>query len=294
VDPNLLIMKKVLLFLLAGVMVMGCGKEKIDPNDPNNPNNPPADPLAVLQKQNVFGVNFSGTWCGPCGASGIPALYNASEAHTTRLHAIKVGLNGSGAPDPFNVQGGMELANAYYPPGPRGIPGFGAGVEFHQGNATWRTAVDQILTTPDNQVKAGLAITKEIKGDSLIFKVRMKTFAALPSGVYTVGVFVAEDNLMWPQAGQGTGPFNHKMVFRGNAIEWGSMALGIWGHPVAGDQMPAPVAANTVKEWRFGYLKPQGMNPEVNLTNAYAYAVMMRLNPADYKAMEFVNSARTK
>jgi len=292
-------MRKLFLTLMAGLLILGCQKTPIDPtdptnpNNPNNPNNPGTDPLAVERIQNVFAINFSGTWCGPCGSTGIPALYSAKDAHGARFHAIKVGLNG-GSPDPFSIQGGSTLAGAFYPPGQNGIPGFAAGANFHASSSTWRPAIDQILTTPESQVKAGLAITKEIKGDSLIFKVRMKSFSALPSGVYTVAVFVAEDNLLWTQNGQGSGPFNHKMVFRGNAMEWGVLNLGIWGHPVSGDMTAAPIAANAVKEWRFGYRKPTGMNPDITLTNTYAYAVMMRLNPNDFKPAEFINSARTK
>jgi hypothetical protein len=285
-------MRKLFLTLLVGAIVFGCTKDTLDPNNPSN--QPPVDPLEVKREQNAFGVNFSGNWCGPCGSSGIPAIYSAREAHGSRVNIIKVGLNGSGAPDPFFVTSGSELASAYYPPGPRGIPGFGAGINFHQGNAPWREEMNSIIATPATQVKAGVAITKEIKGDSLIFKVRMKAFEALPTGIYAVTVFVVEDGLVAPQAGQAVNPFTHNMVFRGQAFDRSDIPYGLWGHIVGASNQAAAVPANTTKEWRFGFAKPEGMTPAVNLANTYAYAVMTRLNASDYKPMAFINSARTK
>ena len=290
-------MRKLFFTLLAGALILGCQKTPIDPNDPNNPNNPGGgggDPLAVERVQNAFGVNFSGTWCGPCGANGIPALYDAKTTHAGKFHGIKVGLNGSGASDPFNVSSGSELANAYYPPGPRGIPGFGAGHSFFPGGniPAWRARVDEILNTPAANVKAGLAITKEIKGDSLIFNVRMKTFSALAEGMYTLTVFVAEDGLVANQAGQTSNPFTHKMVYRGYAVIPFTPTYGVWGHPLT--ELPTAIAANTTIEKRFGYVKPSGLNPDVNYTNAYAYAVLTRFNLTTGKPAEIVNSARTR
>ncbi len=290
-------MRKIFFLLFAGMVVFGC-KDAVTPTDPNDPNNPnnPGDPLEVLRVQNVFALNFSGNWCGPCGANGIPALYAAKTAHGDKFHGLKIGLNGSGAPDPFYVGSGSELSSAYYPPGPAGIPGFGAAEVFFPGSgdgiSAWRTKVDQIVATPTSAVKAGLAITKEIQGDSLIFKVRIKTFSALPEGLYTITVLVAEDDLVAPQAGQATNPFTHKLVYRGNAFIPGELTYGVWGHSLS--DVPAPIAANTTIEKRFGYVKPAGLTPDVSYTKAYAYAVLTRLSLTNYKPAEIINSARTK
>ncbi|MBA4303984.1 MAG: hypothetical protein C0424_07150, partial [Sphingobacteriaceae bacterium] len=158
-------MRKLFFTLMAGVLILGCQKTPVDPADPNNPNNPGGgggDPLAVERVQNAFGVNFSGTWCGPCGSAGIPALYSAKTTHAGKFHGIKVGLNGSGANDPFFQSSGSQLAGSYYPAGQNGIPGFGAGHTFFSGGniPAWRAKIDEIIATPTANVKAGLAITK--------------------------------------------------------------------------------------------------------------------------------------
>jgi hypothetical protein len=289
-------MKKLFLFLLAGVVMVGCNKDTIDPTDPNNPNNPnPTDPLEVLRVQNAFGVNFSGNWCAPCGGNGIPALYGAKTAHGTKFHGLKVGLNGQGTPDPFYVMSGSELSGSYYPPGENGIPGFGGGHTFFLGSADgiadWRTRIDEIVATPASAVKAGLAIQKVPKGDSLIFNVRLKTFASLPQGLYTVTVFVVEDGLVAPQAGQSQNPFTHNMVFRGNAYIPGTLAYGIWGHSLS--EMPQSFPANTVTDMRFGYVKPSGLTPAVDFSKVYAYAILSRLSLTNYRPAEIINSAKS-
>lgn len=289
-------MRKLFFTLLAGSLILGCQKTPIDPTDPNNPNNPGGggDPLAVERVQNAFGMNFSGTWCGPCGANGIPALYSAKTTHEGKFHGMKIGLNGSGANDPFYQSSGSQLASSMYPAGENGIPGFAAGHTFFSaGNIpAWRAKIDEIIATPAANVKAGLAITKEIKGDSLIFNVRMKTFSTLAEGMYALTVFVAEDGLVANQAGQTSNPFTHKMVYRGYAMIPFTPTYGVWGHPLT--ELPAAIAANTTIEKRFGYVKPSGLSPDVNYTNAYAYAVLTRLNLTTRKPDEIVNSARTR
>ena len=244
--------------------------------------------------QNVFAINFSGTWCGPCGQNGIPALYDAAATHGSKFNGIKVGLNGSGSPDPFFISSGSQLAQIFYPPNENGIPGFAAGTTFFNsgGIAAWRARIDEVIATPAASVKAGLALTKEIKGDSLFFNVRMKTFANLPSGLYAIGVVVVEDGLVNSQVGQASNPFTHKMVYRGFALTPFTLNYGIWGHAV--NESPAPIAANTTIEKRMAYVKPTGLNPTVNYTNAYGYAVLTRLDPMTLRPLEIINSAKSK
>lgn len=288
-------MRKIFLLLFAGMVVFGC-KDAVTPTDPNDPNNPnnPTDPLEVQRVQNVFAINFSGTWCGPCGQNGIPALYAAATAHGSKFNGIKVGLNGQGSPDPFFISSGSQLAQIFYPPNENGIPGFAAGTTFFNsgGISAWRARIDEIIATPTASVKAGLALTKEVKGDSLYFNVRMKTFANLPTGLYSIGVVVVEDGLVSSQVGQTANPFTHKMVYRGFALIPFTMNFGIWGHAV--NDTPGPIAANTTIERRMGYAKPAGLNPAVNLNNAYGYAILTRLDPITMAPLEIINSSKSK
>lgn len=281
-------MRKLFLFLVVGAIAFGCNKETIEPTPPTPPT--PVDPLEVKREQNAFGINFSGTWCGPCGANGIPAITNAAIAHGKKLHIIKVGFSDEFSVGDFNNQ----LAQSYYPTSSIGIPGFGAGAVFHQSSAAWRDNIDLMMQTPDAQAKVGMAITKEVKGDSLIFNVRMKTFEALASGVYAWSVFVVEDSLLAPQASLAPNPYPHKFVYRGSAFISGKSPVGVWGHTLNDAFTAASYPANTVLEARFGYKKNAAFSPAMDLNKCYAYVVLNRLNPSTFRPMEFVNSARTK
>ncbi|MFM7699742.1 MAG: hypothetical protein ACKO7V_03005, partial [Bacteroidota bacterium] len=64
-----------------------------------------ANGLVVAKVQNAFGINFSGNWCGPCGANGIPALYQLNTTHGAKFHGMKIGLN-----DPFSIGEGSSMA----------------------------------------------------------------------------------------------------------------------------------------------------------------------------------------
>jgi hypothetical protein len=282
-------MRKLFLVLLVGVVAFGCTKETIDPNDPGN--QPPVDPLEIKREQNAFGINFSGTWCGPCGSNGIPAITSASTTHgTDKLHIIKVGFNDEFSVSDFNNQ----LAQSYYPSSSIGIPGFGAGAVFHQSSAAWRDNINLMMQTPDAQAKVGMAITKEIKGDSLIFNARMKTFENLPTGVYAWSVFVVEDGLVAPQASLTPNPYTHKFVYRGSAFVSGKSPVGVWGHTLNDAFVAAAYPANTVVNARFGFARNAAFSPAMDLSKCYAYVVLNKLNPSTFRPIEFINSARTK
>ncbi|MFN3530623.1 MAG: hypothetical protein ACK417_11935 [Bacteroidia bacterium] len=280
-------MKKLLLLLLMGGVMVACKKDSLDPNDPNNPNNQP-DPLEVSRVQNMFAINFSGTWCGPCGSSGIPAITAAHTQYGNKLHIMKVGFS-----DEFTIQGlNHELAQSYYPSSSIGIPGFGAGEQFLQGASAWRSAIDAMAGKADASAKAALAITQQVKGDSLLVKVRMKSFEALSNAVYSWTVFIIEDDLVAPQAGLQPNPYNHKFVYRGNAIIPGQVPLGVWGHSVTGNPTASAIPANTEYNASFAFVKPV-MSPAVDLSKCYAYVVLNRLNTS-FRPAEYINSASTR
>jgi len=281
-------MRKLFLILVVGAVAFGCAKDPITPTEP--PALPPTDPLEITREQNAFGINFSGTWCGPCGSTGIPAISSAHTAHGNKLHIIKVGFNDEFTVADFNNQ----LAQSYYPTSSIGIPGFGAGAVFHQSAAAWRDNVNLMMQLPDAQAPVGMAITKEIKGDSLIFKVRMKTYTSLSSGVYAWSVFVVEDDLVAPQASLTPNPYPHKFVYRGSAFIPGKSPVGVWGHTLNDAFTAATYPANTVVEARFGFLRNAAFSPSMNLNNCYAYVVLNRLNASTFRPSEYINSARTK
>jgi len=282
-------MKNIWLFLLLVGVAAGCTKTIPEPEP-----DPTPDPLQIARVYNAFAINFSGTWCGPCGANGIPAITSAATAYGPRLNVMKVGFN-----DEFSAPGNSNLASAYYPAGgSMGIPGFGSGTAFFGSSpAAWRSDVDAVMQTPESAVKVGLAISKSrVTADSVYYDVKMKAFEAMPMGIYAWSVFVVEDNLTAPQAGLTPSPYNHKFVYRGYGQIPGRPSLGLLGHHLgANPNNPAPegIPANKEMSAQFVYARP-ALTPAVNVNNTYAYVVMYKVNSSTFKPEEFINSARTK
>jgi len=273
------------LLLLVGI-IAGCTKQIPEPPIP--------DPNQITREFNAFAINFSGTWCGPCGANGIPAITSAAAAYGPRLNVMKVGLN-----DEFSAPGNMELVLSYYPNGGSiAVPGLASGTTFWGSSITgWRNSVDSAMQTPDLSSKVGLSILKKrTTTDSIYYDVKMKAFESLPIGIYAWSVFVIEDNLMAPQAGITPSPYNHKFVYRGYAQISGRPMLGLIGHHMGSNpNNPSPEGIPVNKEItaQFAYTRPT-LSPAVNTDRTYAYVVMYKVNSSTLKPETFINSSRTK
>lgn len=239
--------------------------------------------LVVSRVQNAFAINFSGTWCGPCGANGIPALYNLSTTHGAKFSGIKVGL---GLADPFNIPEGDLMASQY---GVSGIPAFVAGADFLQSSSAWTSAVNTIIGTVPANVKAGVALRRTKVGDSIYVDTKAEFFQALPAGNYSLAVFLVENNIALSQAGQSDPNFKHKMVFRGGATAMPSNNItGVWGEQLENNNTAIP--QGKTYEMTFGYVAPS-VTPAVNLNNVQAIAVIFETDNSG-KPLRVLNSNR--
>lgn len=238
--------------------------------------------LVVSRVQNAFAINFSGNWCGPCGATGIPALYNLSTTHGAKFSGMKVGLN-----DPFTLPEGSSMASQY---GVSGIPAYVAGADFLQSSSAWTSAINTIVATVPANVKAGVALRRTKVGDSIYVDTKAEFFQAVPAGNYSLAVFLVENNIALSQAGQSDPNFKHKMVFRGGATAIPSTAVtGVWGEQLESNNTAIP--QGKVYEKTFGYVAPSGMNPAVNLNNLQAIAVIFETDNSG-KPLRVLNSNR--
>ncbi|MFZ9679987.1 MAG: Omp28-related outer membrane protein [Bacteroidia bacterium] len=238
--------------------------------------------LVVSRVQNAFAINFSGNWCGPCGATGIPALYNLSTTHGAKFSGMKVGLN-----DPFTLPEGSSMASQY---GVSGIPAYVAGADFLQSSSAWTSAINTIVATVPANVKAGVALRRTKVGDSIYVDTKAEFFQAVPAGNYSLAVFLVENNISLSQAGQSDPNFKHKMVFRGGATAIPSTAItGVWGEQLESTNTAIP--QGKVYEKTFGYVAPSGLNPAVNLNNLQAIAVIFETDNSG-KPLRVLNSNR--
>jgi len=239
--------------------------------------------LVVSRVQNVFAMNFSGNWCGPCGANGIPALYTLSTTHGAKFSGMKIGLN-----DPFTIGDGSSMAGQY---GVSGIPAYVAGAEFHQSSTSWTNAVNTIVATVPANVKAGVALRRTKVGDSVYVDTKVEFFQAMPAGNYSLAVYLIENNIAGvSQAGQSDPNFRHKFVFRGSATPIPTKPLvGTWGAELESSNTAIP--QGKTYEITYGYVAPQGLTPAVNLMNCQAIAVIFETD-ASGKPIRVINSNR--
>ena len=238
--------------------------------------------LVVSRVQNAFAINFSGNWCGPCGANGIPALYNLSTTHGAKFSGIKVGLT-----DPFTIPEGDSMASQY---GVSGIPAYVAGADFLQSSSAWTSAVNTIIGTVPANVKAGVALRRTKVGDSIYVDTKAEFFQALPAGNYSLAVFLVENNIALSQAGQSDPNFKHKMVFRGGATAMPSNNItSVWGEKLENNNTAIP--QGKTYEMTFGYVAPTGLTPAVNLNNLQAIAVIFETDNSG-KPLRVLNSNR--
>jgi len=239
--------------------------------------------LVVSKVQNAFGINFSGNWCPPCGANGIPALYQLNTTHGAKFHGMKIGLGNN---DPFIIGEGSSMAGTY---SVSGIPAYVAGANFLQSSSAWTSAVNGIVATAPANVKAGVALRRTKVGDSIYVDTKVEFFQAAPAGNYSLAVYLVENNITGvSQAGQSDPNFIHKMVFRGiaNPIPTKPM-VGNWGAELESSGTAIP--QGRTYETKYAYVAPQGLTPAVNLNNCQAIAVIFETD-ASGKPTQVLNS----
>jgi hypothetical protein len=236
--------------------------------------------LVVPQAQNAFAIHFSGNWCGPCGVTGIPALYNLDSIYGAQFNGIKVGLN-----DPFSIPEGSSMAGQY---NINAIPAYIAGANFIQSATTWASAINSIVGTVPANVMAGVALRRNRVGDTIFVDTKTKFFQSVPTGNYSLAVFIVENNILLSQAGQSNPLFLHNMVFRGNAMSSPVRPVtGVWGAKLENNNTAIPLGS--IYEITFRYVVPNNLNPGVNLNNIKAIAVIFETDNSG-KPVKVLNS----
>ena len=188
--------------------------------------------LLVEQKNRGILIDFSETWCPPCGSSGGPGFDSSLYLEGTSISAMKV--YGSSSPATMNSALSNGLATAY---NVSGVPDFwfnnselnpGGGVYSSAGaNYNWvNTKANAFMAEP---VLAGVSLNKNIQGDSVSVTTRVKFFQAQSSGnQYTLAVYLVEDNIISNQStNSGANPnYRHRNLLRsGNAGTYTGVAL---------------------------------------------------------------------
>ncbi len=197
-------------------------------NDPNHAQTPVTINLYVReglisQDTRIVVEESSGSWCGPCGAYGIPLLRDLQEQYGEKMILIANHDRGGAYQDPmYTVESeeiGARLGVSFFP-----------SASFHRwlfagekapliGTGTWESAMATISAL---QPKAPIAL--ELKeytytsiGNEVAAKLKLTTTQAIPWNSnlsLRVTAVVTEDSLKYSQNGSTENPFYHMHATR--------------------------------------------------------------------------------
>jgi hypothetical protein len=218
-------MKKLLtLALLVATTFLSCKKDDDAPSTSSSG----STTLTVERKNRALLIDFSETWCPPCGTSGGPSFDSCLSQEGSLISCVKV--YESSTPASLNGPVSTSISNAY---GVQGVPDFwvnntqmfpanppsnptGGGVSSSISyNYNW--VIQKANAFAADSINAGIALRKEIVGDSIKIYTKVKFFKAQPSGTdYKLATYVVEDGIIASQStSTGTNPnYVHRNLLR--------------------------------------------------------------------------------
>lgn len=257
-------MKKFLLLILGlSFIAISCNKDE-ESEDPAD------QPLTPKQEQWGFALNYTATWCGPCGDWGAPKIHELYEVGNV------IAITAHSSNDPMYNSSLYGSFNSERPTG-GGIPSFWIG-----DNKT--TSVNSMTALLDKTPIAGIAIESTIIESIMTVKTKTKFFEA-GSGKYFLSVLILEDGIDGSSsAGQYTQngvanptTYKHDFVLRASSISNNSYGEEIVVSPEIG--------AIIDKEYEIT------LNPAWD-QNVYAVAILWNVDLTSSPNYKFVNAIK--
>jgi len=162
-----------LLLLGLAFIFVSCNKDE----ETDNPDN---QPLTPKQEQWGFAINYTATWCGPCGDWGAPLIHDLSETGDV------IAITAHAANDPMYNSGLYGSFNADRPNG-GGIPSFWIG-------DIKTTSVSAMTALLEQTPIAGIAIETTKNETTMTVKTKTEFFEA-GNGKYFLSVLILEDGI---------------------------------------------------------------------------------------------------
>jgi hypothetical protein len=259
-------MKKLFAILaVAAFAFSSCSKD-------DDKGNGPSTGLSVSPVIRPFFVDYTATWCGPCGQYGGPNFDAVLDAghEGSLLTAMKAystsSTTGMGHPIYTQMTSAFSVS---------GIP------DFWVNNNNPNTNSSSVISTATNiqndttNLVAGVALKKSVVGDSMLVTTKVKFFKdGSSNSIYSIAVYLVEDNVRGYQLVGGTADNNylHRNVLRaGNSSNYYGVALNT----------PGVVPANTEFDNSFKI----GLNPTWNRNNLKAIAVIWKNGATPYRVI---------
>ena len=262
--------------MLAFVLIASaCKKEPNDKEIEDEGKNPVAGALAPSPIQNGFAINYTATWCGPCGYMGAPIIHthakNAANGAVITAHAQGDPMNNS-------LYGSFVYDRTIT----AGIPTFWVGDITTEDN----TAMTTLLA--GGYADAGVDYSYEISGTTMIVKTKTKFFSPT-SKKYYLSVLVLEDGIdgsstagEYKQNGAISSypndDYHHDFVLRKSSIDEKAYGEEIASSPAKGSVVEKTYTITLDASWK----------------NTYPVLIIWEKNSGDYPQYKYINSYKKK
>lgn len=164
----------------------------------------PVAAVAVEHKNRALLIDFSETWCPPCGSYGGPAFDSLLYLEDTKITMMKV--YGSSNPSTLNAPFAATMQSDY---SLAGVPSFFVNSNtIDPSGGVFATIYDNYIwanghatTFAYDTIKAGLVISKSITANTMTVDAKVKFLTSKPAGkTYRLAVFVVEKNIVAAQS----------------------------------------------------------------------------------------------
>ncbi|MCF8368493.1 MAG: Omp28-related outer membrane protein [Bacteroidales bacterium] len=231
---------------------------------------PQDDGLSPVKEQWGFALNYTATWCGPCGAWGAPLIHDYAE----QGKVVAITAHASG--DPMHK---ATLYNSF-----ENVRTDGGGIPAFWVGDKKTTNLGDMVTLLAETPTAGIALQYEISGANIAVKTKTKFFDA-GSGDYYLSVLVLESGIdgssssgAYAQNGTSTpATYQHDFVLRASAVDGNA-----YGELIATD--PAKDAAFT-KDYTIPF-------DEAWDNDVYVVAILWNKDLGSTPVYKFVNAVQ--
>lgn len=255
-------MKKLTLILLAFVLVASaCKKEEEEEENK-------LDPTSQMRG---FAINYTATWCGPCGNWGAPRIHQY--AHDAP-HGAVITAHASG--DPMHVAHLYSSFSSARETG-GGIPSFWVADSKGTSDGDMKSYI-----AAHGTAKAGVDMSFEKEGNKMTVKTMTKFFSPTP-GEYYLSVLILENGIdgstsagAYKQSGVANpDTYKHDYVLRASSIDLSAHGEMIASSPSDGKTIEKTYTFTIDPSWKKVYpvaiiwRKEAGSKPEYKFVNSY-------------------------
>ncbi len=228
-------MKKLLLLFLASSLIFTACKKKNKDDEEQQ--------LEPKQEQKGFAINYTATWCGPCGSWGEPLIHSyADDAPEGAIICAHAG----GDPMNTNLIGVFEQDRT----SGGGIPSFWVGDNSTQSNGAMNSLLNQ------GDAMAGVDYKYEVKDGKINVDAKVKFFEA-GQGEYYLSVLVLEDGIPggtsapsnYQQNGVSDPNYTHDFVLRASAQANNPYGELIATNPASDDEVDKSYSIDLNASW---------------------------------------------